>query len=90
MSDPTPYLPVETSIERDDVRSTRQYAPFKVGFTKRYDEKSASTNVEWLTQGELITLWQQIGALFNLVGMREGLTDDDLAKMRVFRKPLRG
>lgn len=85
MAEPAPYIPIETSIERDDARSTRQHAPYKVGFRKVYDEKQASTNVEWLTQGELITLWQQIGVLFNLVGMRDGLTDDEIEKMGIHR-----
>lgn len=64
-----PYIPVETSLVRDEARSTRAHAPFKLAFTKRFDELSASTNVEWLTQGELIELWQQIGAQFHLGGM---------------------
>ena len=78
MPDPQPYLRTETSIEYDPARSTREHAPWKVGFTKRYDEKSASTNVEWMTQGELLDVWNTIGVLFNLAGMGEGITDDEL------------
>jgi len=59
---------------------------WKVSFTKTYDGHSSSTNVEYLTQGELLTLWQQIGALFNLAGMRKGLSDADLEKMGVHLK----
>jgi len=38
-----------------------------------------------MTQGELLTLWLQIGALFNLEGMRNGLSDADLERMGVTR-----
>lgn len=73
-----------TSIRRDP-NSPRDHAPWKVGFTAPNGPIGSSTNVEYMTQGELITLWQQIGALFNLAGMREGLTDDELEKLGVFR-----
>ena len=80
------YIPTETTIERvDPAEPGPRNKDWKVGFTRRYDEKSSSTNVEWMSQGELITLWQQIGALFNLAGMREGLTNADLAKMGIKR-----
>jgi hypothetical protein len=38
-----------------------------------------------LSQGELITLWQQIGVLFNLAGMRDELTEEEIEKMGVHR-----
>lgn len=81
-------LPVETSIKRPragDILERDDGLLWQVSFTKRYDEKSASTNVEMLSQGELITLWQQIGVLFNLVGMRDELTEEEIEKMGVHR-----
>lgn len=81
-------IPITTSIERPkdhDVLERNAGLLWKVSFTKQYDEKSASSNVELLSQGELLHLWQQIGVLFNLVGMREGLTEDDIEKMGVHR-----
>lgn len=81
-------IPVETTIKRpraSEVLERDAGLLWQVGFTKRYDEKSASTNVELLSQGELITLWQQIGVLFNLAGMRDGLSDDEIEKMGVHR-----
>lgn len=72
-----------TSIRRD-LNSPRDGAPWKVGVSTPTGTGS-STNVEYMTQGELITLWQQIGALFNLAGMRDGLTDDELERMGVHR-----
>jgi hypothetical protein len=82
-------LPITTAIKRPrdgDLLARDQGLLWKVEFTKRYDEKSASTTVEMLSQGELITLWQQIGALFNLEGMRNGLSDADLEKIGVYPK----
>lgn len=78
------FPPTKTTITRDP-GSPREHAPWKVGFTKPYGPKSSSTNVEWMTQGELLTLWQQIGVLFNLVGMREGLSDDEIREMGITR-----
>lgn len=81
-------LPVETSIKRPragDILERDNGLLWQVSFTKRYDEKSASTNVEMLSQGELITLWQQIGVLFNLAGMRDELTEEEIEKMGVHR-----
>ena len=82
-------LPIETKIERPadhDIMARDAGLVWKVSFTKRFDEKSASSSVELLSQGELIKLWQQIGVLFNLADMREGLTDEDIEQMGVFRK----
>jgi hypothetical protein len=81
-------LPVQTSIRRPregDLLERDQGLLWQLSFTKRYDEKSASTNVEMLSQGELITLWQQIGVLFNLAGMRDELTEEEIEKMGVHR-----
>lgn len=72
-----------TSLTRDDDASPRQHAPWKMAVTTPLGEHSASSAVEWMTQGELITLWQQIGAAFNLAGMRDGMTDDELEKLGV-------
>lgn len=84
----TTRLPIETSIKRPragDLLERDEGLLWQVSFTKRYDEKSASTNVEVLSQGELITLWQQIGALFNLAGMRDELTEEEIEKLGVHR-----
>jgi hypothetical protein len=81
-------LPIQTSIKRPragDVLERDNGLLWQLSFTKRFDEKSASTNVEMLSQGELITLWTQIGVLFNLAGMRDGMTDEEIEKMGVHR-----
>lgn len=80
------FLTTETTITRDVEGSPRDKAPWKLGFTRRLNVKASSTNVEWMTQGELITLWQQIGVLFNLSGMRDGLTDDEIKAMGIIRE----
>jgi hypothetical protein len=71
-------IPITSAIRRPaphDVLARDEGTLWEVAFTKRLDAKSASTNVERMTQGELIKLWQQIGVLFNLVGMREAFTE---------------
>ena len=80
------FQATKTTIENAPERSPRDLAPWKVGFTRQYGPASSTTNVEWMSQGELITLWQQIGVLFNLEGMRNGLSDADIEKMGVIRK----
>lgn len=63
-------FPIEIHIERPDDSDVRDPGEvWKVSFTKRYGEKSSLSNVEFLSQGELIDLWQQIGQLFHLAGM---------------------
>lgn len=77
---------LETTIKRVDAdQSGRTGVDWRLGFTRHYGEHSSSTNVEFMTQGELLTLWQQIGALFDLGGMRNGLSDADLERMGVTR-----
>lgn len=81
-------IPVKTTINRPrdgELLDRDQGLLWEVRFTKQFSETSSSSNVEKLSQGELITLWQQIGALFNLVGMGEGMTDADLEKMGIHR-----
>lgn len=87
-----PYDRMASEIERVEpgsIRAGRNGAPWRVSFTRRAvdasDQKWASTDVLFFTQGELIDLWQKTGALFNLAGMREGLTDEDLKRMGVDR-----
>lgn len=72
-------IPITSSIRRPaphDVLARDDGLLWEVAFTKRLDAKSASTNVERLSQGELIKLWQQIGVLFGLSGMRDAFTDE--------------
>lgn len=85
MEDDDQFYQKTTEITRD-ARSPRQNAPWKLGITTPQGHGNSSTSVEYLTQGELLTLWQQIGVLFDLEGMRSGLTDADLEKMGVYRK----
>lgn len=77
---------IETEIRRaDPARLPRRDAgPWVLRFTRRQDGRNSSTNTEYLTQGELIGLWQQIGVLFNLAGMR------DKAQAAEQEKPYRG
>jgi hypothetical protein len=78
------YQGKTTSIKRDE-NSPREHAPWKLGVTTHFGDTGSSTDVAYMTQGELLTLWQQIGVLFNLEGMRNGLTDEEVEKMGVHR-----
>jgi hypothetical protein len=61
----TAYERTAVSIERAGPdRSGRRGADHAVSFAQ-----PDSRHIEFLTQGELIDLWQQIGAYFNLAGM---------------------
>ena len=68
-----PYDRVTPSLERTEEKSGRRGAPWRLGLEKRAvddaDTRWASTNVEWMTQGELIDLWQLIGRTLNLADM---------------------
>ena len=65
------------SIQRDD-NSPRANAPWKVAITTPLGDYGSSSNVEYMTQGELLDIWNTIGVLFNLAGMGEGITDAEL------------
>jgi hypothetical protein len=70
--------PVQTAIRRPllgDVLDRDEGLLWEVAFIKDLGHGSATSNVERLTQGELIRLWQQIGVLFNLGGMRDAMGD---------------
>lgn len=61
----TTYERTSVSIERvGPERSGRRGADHAVSFTQ-----PGSRHTEFMTQGELIDLWQQIGVHFNLAGM---------------------
>ncbi len=68
-----PYDRVTPSLERTEEKSCRRGAPWRLGLTSKdvddTDNEWSSTNVEWMTQGELIDLWQLIGRTLNLAGM---------------------
>jgi hypothetical protein len=61
------YERTAISIERaGPERSGRRGADHALSFSRKQ-----GTNTEFLTQGELLDLWQQIGAYFGLAGMGE-------------------
>lgn len=64
MDESVPAIPVTFEIDRQDERTSRTGAPWRVGFAKVFDEHVRSTNVEWLTEDELRTLGAQIDAVF--------------------------
>ena len=62
------YERTAVSIERAGPdRSGRRGADHAVSFAQ-----PDSRHIEFMTQGELIDLWQQIGAYFNLTGVGDG------------------
>jgi hypothetical protein len=61
------YERTAISIERaGPERSGRRGADHELSFTR-----PGRKHTEFMTQGELLDLWQQIGAYFNLAGMGE-------------------
>ena len=72
-TEPVPYDIVTPSLERTTDKTGRRGADWRLGLTRRAmgdaDDKWASTNVEWMTQSELLVLWLLIGQTFHLGGL---------------------
>lgn len=60
---------VITSLRWQPDRTGRTNAPWRLGLTR-----GNNTDVEWMTQDELIGLWEQIGVAFGLEGAGTAMT----------------